>query len=116
MVEDTDAIAFRFDNPQQERIYQRLRSIGPGPAAFYRDICRIMADPAGLESASHVVSHLLREIESALRDALEPIGAWHGKVSHRDEILQILRGLGIPEDDRLAHAWLSLAGKDNEYG
>jgi hypothetical protein len=124
---------FRFENPRQERIYRRLQSIGPGPASFYRDVCKIMANRLHLDSSSHVVSHLLREIESALRDALDPMGASHetnangnsrGRgdqgsqkpTTHEREILAILSGLGIPVTDPLAQAWLALTGADNEYG
>ena len=31
---------FQFSTPRQERIYSRLRKVGPGPAAFYKDACR----------------------------------------------------------------------------
>jgi hypothetical protein len=33
---------FRFSEERQEHIYQRLLLIGPGPAAFYLDACRMM--------------------------------------------------------------------------
>jgi len=64
---------FRFTDPRQERIYRRLRDIGPGPAAFYRDACQLMESSAGLASTTHIIAHLLREVESALRDVLESI-------------------------------------------
>src|SRR5581483_4263814 len=71
---DSQPSAFRFDDPRQARIYERLaRLVGSGPAAFFRDGCRIMQNPSAFESTTHVVSHLLREIESALRDVVEPI-------------------------------------------
>ena len=66
------AIPFRFEDPRQERIHRRLLLVGPGPAAFYRDACRLMNQDHGLQSASHLVAHLLRDTESALRDVLEP--------------------------------------------
>src|SRR5207249_996422 len=65
---------FRFTDPRQERIYRRLRTyVGPGPAEFYRDACRLIAMPGGLATTTHLVAHLLREIESALRDVLETV-------------------------------------------
>lgn len=65
--------AFRFADPRQERIHRRLLLIGPGPATFYKDACRLVPDDLLVESTTHLVAHLLREIESALRDVLEPI-------------------------------------------
>jgi hypothetical protein len=60
--------AFRFDDPQQERIYRLLlRIVGPGPAAFFLDACRLMATNPPLGTGSHLVAHCLREVESSLR-------------------------------------------------
>jgi len=64
---------FRFSDPRQERIYRRLTLVGPGPASFYRDACLLMASGTLLDSTTHVIAHLLREIESALRNVLEPV-------------------------------------------
>lgn len=63
---------FRFDDPRQERIHRRLLLVGPGPASFYRDACRLMAC-SDLQSTTHLVGHLLREIDSALSSVLEPV-------------------------------------------
>lgn len=61
-----------FSNPQQERIYRRLKSlVSPGAAAFWRDACRLMEMEPPLESTTHFVGHSLREIESSLRDVLD---------------------------------------------
>ena len=116
---------FRFDDPRHERIYRRLRDfVGPGPADFFKDACRLMHDPASLGTTSHLVSHLLREIESALRDVLETMAereqrlrkSKNGEQNHKEEISAILRGLQIPETDPVAGAWLRLPGKGNSYG
>ncbi len=116
---------FRFSDPRQERIYGRLRLVGPGPAAFYRDACWLMAAEPPIIAAAHLVSHLLREIESALRDVLEPL---HGHTentntggkskddTHKAEIYNILKALEIPDTDPVAKAWLRLPGKSNDYG
>jgi hypothetical protein len=61
---------FQFSTPRQERIYGRLRKVGPGPAAFYKDACRHMTEQPLYESTTHLVAHLLREIESGLRQVL----------------------------------------------
>src|SRR2546425_10233466 len=114
---------FRFDDPRQERIYRRLLQVGPGPASFYRDACRLMASDTPLETTSHLVSHLLREVESAIRDVLETMierkdrlaKKEKGDSQHEDEIRAILKGLGISETDPVAQAWLRLPGKENSY-
>ncbi len=116
---------FRFEDPRQDRIYRRLLDfVGPGPADFFKDACQLMSDPASLGTTSHLVSHLLREIEGALRDVLETLGEREQRLqkakkdenNHKEEILAILRGLQIPEIDPVAVAWLRLPGKGNSYG
>lgn len=116
---------FRFDDPRHERIYRRLRDfVGPCPADFFKDACQLMANPASLGTTSHLVSHLLREIESALRDVLETMTEREKRLqkskkdgqNHKEEILVILRGLQIPETDPVVGAWLRLPGEGNSYG
>jgi len=104
---------FVFDDPRQERIYRLLGLIGPGPAAFYRDACWMMDQANPLASTTHLVAHLLREIESSIRDVLETVT--ERPKGHKDEIKAILAALEIPETDPVATAWLNLAGKDNDY-
>ena len=107
------------------RIHQRLRLVGLGPASFYRDACRLMSGEGQLESTTHLVGHLAREIESALRDVLESLTDRSERVrkskechggKHENEIRCILRALGISETEEVAIAWLKLPGQDNEYG
>lgn len=116
---------FRFSDPRQERIYRKLmRLVGPGPAAFYRDACRLIATTPLFETTTHLVSHLLRETESALRDVLESVTertkrltkkSGSGEEKYKAEILAILAGLGISETDPVAQAWLRLPGRENSY-
>jgi len=103
--------AYRFNDPRQERIYRRLLLVGPGPTAFYRDVCRLMAAGPVVDATTHLVAHLLREIESAIRDVLLPRGhvAPKGKGKHRAEIEAILRAYGIDPSDPAAVAWLRLS-------
>jgi hypothetical protein len=105
-----DMKPFQFDDPRQARIFERLnRLVGEGPAAFYRDTCRLMSREPAYESTTHLVAHLLREVESALRDVLEPVA---GRSSgHKSEIQAILKALEVPDDDSLALMWLSLADR-----
>src|SRR5260370_891690 len=113
--------AFAFSEPRQERIYQNLRLLGDGPAAFYRDACKIVSGYAGdLDSSTHIVGHLVREIESALRNVLVPIADLklseeEKKKKHKSEILAIATALGISESDAIVQAWLSLANEDYDY-
>jgi hypothetical protein len=107
--------------PRQEWIYGKLMQlVGPGPAAFYKDACQLIAEPRHLESTTHLVSHLLREIESSLRDVLEPI-VEEGKIkdgnenAHKEEIVAIIRYLDIPESEPISKAWLKLAEKGEAY-
>lgn len=113
---------FQLADPRQQEIYRRLLLLGPGPAAFYRDACRLMAERRPVESLSHIASHLMREIESALRailgtlpDAAEA-DASASQERHRRSILRVLIALGIQEDHAVAKSWLGLAGSDNPYG
>ncbi|MBT9260256.1 MAG: hypothetical protein KM310_10995 [Clostridiales bacterium] len=121
--------AFHFSDPRQQRIYEELKElVGPGPAAFFRDACWLMANPNQLESTTHLVAHLLRELESALRGVFRPM-AQNGaegsagsapqqeqqeheegeKEGQKKEIRAILRSLEIPEDAPEARAWFELA-------
>ncbi|MGD9726925.1 MAG: hypothetical protein AB7G68_16695 [Nitrospiraceae bacterium] len=83
-----------------------------------------MSDSASLGTTSHLVSHLLREIEGALRDVLETLREREQRLkkskkdgnSHKEEIMAILKGLQIPETDPVAAAWLCLPGQGNSYG
>lgn len=107
-------------SPRQERISKRLnRLVGPGACAFFEDSCWLMENNNSLGSTTHLVSHLIREIESALRDVLEPFMneksylEKHGEEKHKDEILAILKALEIPKDDPVAVAWLGLTGDNN---
>jgi len=117
------ATPFRFTNSQQRRIYERLRLIGPGPAAFFLDACRLIAT-AELDTTTHMIAHALREIESSLRDVLELLAARtksrtsnkSGDEKHRDEIRTILAALDISETEDIAEAWLRLPGKNSAYG
>ena len=107
-------------SPRQEGISKRLnRLVGPGASVFFEDACWLMEQNKFLSSTTHLVSHLLREIESALRDVLEPftdVKAYldtNGEERHKDEILAILKALEITKDDPVAVAWLGIIGDNN---
>lgn len=115
---------FRFEDPRQERIYRRLRGlVGHGPADFFKDACQLMANPASLATTSHLVSHCLREVESAFCDVLKTLSEHEARLKvktsdngHEKKIRGILRDLQISDSDPIAVAWLGLVRKDNGYG
>ena len=105
---------------RQKRIHRRLGLIGPGPAAFFRDACLLINRRVPLASASHLVGHLLREVESAIRAVLKGIGELarqHGipQSNHKREIQEVLTALDISESDPVAKAWLRLCGQADAY-
>jgi len=133
-------------------IYERLnRLVGPGAADFYKDACRMLVVQPPFLGTTHVVAHLLREVEAALRAVLKSLKGKpesqeaqtaqiedfltkHGitgeeftagglKVikqgeSHKAEIKEILKQLGIGEEDPISKAWFNLTdrGRDSLYG
>jgi hypothetical protein len=121
---------FRFSDHRQARIYEKLRLISPGVAPFYYDACRIMEAEPPFESTTHLVGHLIRELESSLRAALEPYKVRSEEQAqpkakkknkkageaegHKDDIKALLKGLDIAEDDPVAEYWLGLAGSFHE--
>jgi hypothetical protein len=106
---------FRFANPRQEKIHRLLMNIGSGPAALYQDACRLMSERPQYASTSHLVSHLLREIDSALRDVLETGSdeAVEGRSGHEQSIKIVLKALEMPESDPVAQAWIRFAENDD---
>jgi hypothetical protein len=58
---------------RQVEIHRLLGVFGPVPAAFYADACRLLATDPLMASTTHLVGHLLRELESALREVLRPM-------------------------------------------
>ncbi len=92
------------EDPREARLLRRLQLLGPGPAAFYRDACRLMTAEPMIESITHVVGHLLRELESALRDVLKGPVDLKGK----EAIGWILKKLEIHEDSPTAKTWMEL--------
>ena len=113
MTQRTTPEPVRLDTPIRGRIHRRLGLVGDGPQAFYRDALRLVTGPC-VESTTHLMSHLLREIESALRDVLEPIAHYEGRVkakgnqTHEQEVRLILAELGLSDRDGPGAAWLDI--------
>lgn len=107
-------------SPRQERISKRLnRLVGPGARAFFEDSCWLMENNESLSSTTHLVSHLLRDVESALRAVLAPLideKIFLDKTIenvHSKNIDAILKSLEITNDDPIAIAWIGITGKNN---
>lgn len=131
------SIPFRMDE-RQRRMHEWLALVGPGSAQFYQDACRLMATEPPFETATHMIGHCLREIESALRDVLKPVAlrlnlvwieTFHSdqslgkkkkktapQLSHEEEIRFILDTLHITETDPVAKMWLRIALQTDDFG
>ncbi len=120
-----DKIIFKFQNPRQQRIYTSLLRVVPGPASFYRDACLLMEGNIDLESNTHLVAHLLREMESALRSVMKPYDyvppekcekCGNRPEGHKAEIRAILGVYGIDTSSEVAKLWLQLADQHERIG
>ena len=106
------------DLDRRERILSRLRRFGPGPAGWYADICTLLDEDLPLRSTGMLVSHLFRELESALREVLLPDAIRNDPTSkrrHAFEVEGVLDWLGIPTDSPAGIVWLAEATKLHGY-
>lgn len=105
---------------RQESIAAQLREmIGEGPAAFFSDACLILSRDPRPAAASHIVAHLLREVESAVRSVLQPPSVPKGpkgENGHQATIRAVLGELGVSADEPAAQFWLGLTGEGNPSG
>jgi hypothetical protein len=116
---------FRFRDERQKRNFKRLSLIGKGPAAFYKDACQLISEGPMYDSTVHIVAHLLREVESALRAVLLPYNfeqpeacnvCGSKKEVHKRQIEVILKTLGFGVDDDVSKLWLKLTDRGGDYG
>ncbi|HWY97989.1 MAG TPA: hypothetical protein VNY36_02785 [Bacteroidia bacterium] len=122
MISTTPSIKTDFLDSKQLNIYNLLyRLISPNAAGFYKDACQILKSHNELESTSNLVAHLLREIESAIREILLSISelkkvpnpTTKSEERHKKELLLIFKTFNI-ESEPLANLWLTeFAGKAN---
>jgi hypothetical protein len=104
---------------RQRTIIDHLeRHVSSGTAAFFRNICYLLADAQSHPALTHVVCHLLREVESGVRSVLEPIDAGRGVTTgrHRAKIVATLGVLGVSIHDPVAQFWLDLANEGPPLG
>lgn len=101
-------------SPRQESVARRLRQLGEGPAAFFIDACGLLAEQPPRRTVTHLVAHLLRDVESAVRWVLDP--AFQRGRGHRASVVAVLDELGISHDEPVAEFWLGLTGEGNSAG
>ena len=98
-------------NTRARETHRLLLLVGGEPAAFVRDACRLMDGDYRIEATTHVVGHLLRERDLALRAVLRPIvadGRWPERGTEdasRKQIDAICDALGIGADDPFRDLW-----------
>jgi len=88
----------RFDRRQAKIHEQLVRLIGPGPAGFFRDVCRLFQDPPPFESAGNMAANSLRELKSAIKDVLLPGKEAKGDKADEKNIKEIAESFGLPPD------------------
>ena len=104
-------------DPHQREIARRLEFLGGAPSTYFRDACELMDRPATLGSVTHLVAHLLRETEGALRGALREMvpeaerPERESEDFHRRDIGLICDALRISPEDGVREAWRSFAAK-----
>lgn len=109
--------AWTPEKQRQQAIVRRLRLVGAGPAAYFTDACHLMDGGLELGAKSHLVSHLLREVQSSLLAVLKPMVAdedWpeeEAKESHAKKIDLICNALRVPPEDELRKSWRAYAKK-----
>jgi len=121
---------FRFPNKRYERVHDLIgRLVSEGLAQFFADAIALSQERPPFRTATHLVGHLIRDVESAVRDvllmlpavkALQAEGATPPRApnpnkgkqdAHLREIDLILRALGL-DTDAAASTWKSFAGDD----
>lgn len=113
---------------QQLEIERLLRLMGGMLADAYADACTVLVQQPRLATASHLVGHLAREIDSGLRElliAMLPPARQEYLNSLREEgsrdpprrmvVGEICDHLGIPAGDEVRTAWVSLGWHDRAH-
>lgn len=106
---------------KQQKILSDLQILGTGAQAFFQDALELF-DNGSIRTKQHLISHLMREIESSLREILRvifPTNLDLKKVDqnqkHKFEIKQCLYLLNISEDELDAKFWLELGEQNGDY-
>ena len=107
--------------PRHERVYDLLcRLVSDGVADFLADACTIHGGEYAFRTKAHIVSHLVREVESAVRQVLITLPAARQhfeedpsrkKARHRAEVDAVLAALGL-QDEAVAEKWRGFVGDE----
>lgn len=100
---------FRFDNPRQNKIHSSLkRFIGDAPASFYKDACKIYEDDCGLETKTHLIGHLMREVFGWIIEIMLPIDYVNpsGSDNYKQKIKDASAVYGVDENNDMIKFWL----------
>lgn len=105
---------------RQIRISENLYYIGEGPRAFFLNAITLVHE-SSLESRQHLVAHLMREIDSAIRGVVKPLlnPSSHKKNKgkcdkHEASIRDTLSFLGIDPQSEVGKSWLEYGNTDSE--
>jgi hypothetical protein len=94
-----------------------LLLVGAAPAAYFSDACRIMGAEPRLVTSTHVVAHLLREVEGCVRQVIRPMvddALWPEKRADNAAAKQVelmCDALGVAADDELRTLWRDYSGE-----
>jgi len=101
------------------------RLVSPGIASYYIDAWELLTGDYQLSSTNHLIAHLFREIESAIRDVasqidpntLQEIAANRTSKKkndshHESEVTILLSWLGFSEQDETWETWVRMTRKD----
>jgi hypothetical protein len=100
-------------DPRQREIARRLGFLGGAPSTYFTDACALMDRAGELGAVTHLVAHMLREIDGALRDALREMvpeaerPVKESKNRQRRDIAAICDALRITPEDPVRDLWLS---------
>lgn len=102
-------LPYRLSEPRHHNIHRRLNLVGAGAQTFYFDVCRLRDTQPLFETTTHLIGHLIREIESSLRDVLLVFAESSERPQnniHAWEISQIITGLDISNENPVVELWL----------
>ncbi len=108
-------------DPRQREIHRLLLLVGGEPAAFFLDAARLMDGDYPLQATTHVVGHLLRELNLVLRDVLRPMVSadqWPPRGTpnaNTRQIELISDALGIDAEDPFRTLWREYAEPLHEW-
>jgi hypothetical protein len=90
--------------PRQERVVERLREqVSEGTAEWFTAACELLALEPQPRALTHLVAHLYREIEGAVRFVLDPVKEKRG---HAASVQAVLDDLGMSVEEEPAVFWL----------